>query len=140
MKYIVKVLFLIVLSVGVGVADEFKSVTTLKLKKDEYKTYMVRYDRFEKPFYFRWTLYVNGGLVVQRSYDRFPAQNILKLGYRNNSFKLYLKPKDSKLKVPYIMVKFVEFDSTNELAIFKLFISDEKEEVQIEELKAKKRD
>lgn len=121
-----------------ALSDEFRNVTTLKLKKDEYKTYIIRYDKVEKFFFFRWTLYVNNGLVVLQSYDRFPAQHVLKLGYRNNSFKVHLKTKDTYHKTPYILIKFDEFDPQKKLATLKMFLYDESLDIKMEEIKEKR--
>jgi len=107
----------------------------ISLQKDEQKKILVKYGKIEKLFKFSWTLYINGGLVVFRSYDRIVAQNVLYLRYPNNSFKFNIKPKESvSTQTPYILVKFKEFDYESDTAHFELFISDKKMEVMLENL------
>ena len=60
---------------------DFKQTTIIKLKKDEQKKFLVKYENFVKLFEFRWTLYKNNGLVIHRSYDKIVAQNILYTKY-----------------------------------------------------------
>ncbi len=113
-------------------ANEYKDIVTIKLKKDEHKKILVKYGTSEKLFKFRWTLYANGGLVVLRSYDKEVSQNVLYLRHKNQSFRLELKPKGADYyAVPYILVKFEEFDSKTNEAIFKLFLSDKNMQVNL---------
>ena len=107
----------------------------ISLKKDEQKKILVKYGKVEKLFKFRWTLYVNGGLVVFRSYDKIVAQNVLYLRYKNNCFRFDLMPKGtSSPYTPYILVKFKEFDFDTKEAHFELFISDKKMRILLENL------
>ena len=113
-------------------ANEFRDIVTIKLKKDEHKKILVKYGTSEKLFKFRWTLYANGGLVVLRSYDRVVAQNVLYLRHRNQSFRLELKPKGADYYlVPYVLVKFKEFDFETSEATFELFLSDKNMQVNL---------
>jgi hypothetical protein len=120
---------------GIIQANEYRDIVTIKLKKDEQKKILVKYGTSEKLFKFRWTLYVNGGLVVLRSYDRVVAQNVLYLRDRNRSFRLELKPKGADFyNVPYILVKFKEFDFETNEATFELFLSDKKSQIDLKYL------
>lgn len=107
----------------------------ISLKKDEQKKILVKYGKVEKLFKFSWTLYINGGLVVFRSYDKIVSQNILYLRYKNNSFKFNLKPKGTDFQyAPYILVKFKEFNYDTNEAHFELFVSDKKMQILLEYL------
>ena len=106
------------------------------LKKDEKKKILVKYDGNKKLFEFRWTLYKNGGLIIFRAYDKIVAQNILYLREKNQSFKVELKTRgEDYYEVPYILVKFKEFNHDEKKAIFELFIYDKKEQILLEYLK-----
>lgn len=107
----------------------------ISLKKDEQKKILVKYGKIEKLFKFSWTLYINGGLVVFKSYDRIVSQHILYLRYENSSFKFDLKPQESVTsRKPYILVKFKEFDYESGTAHFELFISDKNMQISLENL------
>lgn len=108
----------------------------IRLKKDEQKKILVKYDDKEKLFIFRWTLYKNGGLVMFRVYDKIVAQNVLYLRYQNESFRFDLKNRSLDAhEVPYILVKFKEFDEKKKEAVFDLFLFDKKKQVELEFLK-----
>ncbi len=116
-------------------ADQFLDVKVIKLKKDEQKKILVKYDEKEKLFKFRWTLYKNGGLVILRSYDQIVSQNILYLRNKNQSFRVYLQPKGARFyNVPYALVKFKEFDNETEEAVFELFLSDKNLQISLKYL------
>ncbi|MCK9454352.1 MAG: hypothetical protein WCY51_06290 [Sulfurimonas sp.] len=111
----------------------------MSLKKDEQKKILVKYDNKEKIFKLKWTLYKNGGLVISRSYDRVPAQNVLYLRHKNQSFRLELKTRGADFyNVPYILVKFKEFDQKKQEALFEIFLSDDKKQIVLEDLKTLK--
>ena len=127
---------LILLTFSVLSANEFRDIRKISLKKDEIKKIVVKYDGFEKLFKFRWTLYKNNALVVFHSYDQIVAQNILYSRYKNRSFVVELKPKGRDFyNVPYLLVKFKEFDSRKKEAVFELFLSDEMEQIVLKYLK-----
>jgi hypothetical protein len=133
------VIFSIVSSVSYTL--DFKQTKIIKLKKDEQKKILVKYENFEKLFEFRWTLYKNGGLIVHRSYDKIISQNILYKRYKNNFFRLELKSrgKSKSYSVPYLLVKFDEFDFQKDEAIFKIFLYDNTEDVKLEDINKSKR-
>ena len=138
MKYIFRIFLFLMLFSSVG-ANEYRYTKTIKLKKDECKKILVKYEKQEKLFKFRWTLYVNGGLVILRSYDRIVAQNILYKRYKNQSFIVYLKPKGTGFNMlPYMLIKFVEFDYETGEATFMLNLSDENLQVSLEDLEDNK--
>lgn len=138
MKFIFKVLVFIVLNVVYISANEYRYVETIKLSKDEHKKFLVKYDKSEKLFKFRWTLYSNNTLVLLRSYDRIVAQNVLYLKNNKRSIRVELKPRGQGFKnLPYVLIKFIEYDSSSNKAIFKLFLSDKESQVNLENLEDK---
>ena len=117
-------------------ANDFRDTREVSLQKDEQKKILVKYDSNERLFKFRWTLYANGGLVIHRSYDGVVAQNILYLRNKNQSFRLELKPRGADFyNVPYLLVKFKEFDYKKNKAKFELFLSDDKMQIELHDLK-----
>ncbi|HIP14893.1 MAG TPA: hypothetical protein EYG74_05340 [Sulfurimonas autotrophica] len=119
-------------------ANDWQEVKKISLKKDEQKKILVKYDNRTRLFKFRWTLYVNDGLVVLRSYDKTVAQNILYLNHKNQSFRVELKTRGADFyNVPYILVKFKEFDLKKNIAKFELYLSDDKDQIRLEILKNK---
>ena len=138
MKQIVHLFAVFILFCGVVEAVDFREVKKISLKKDETKKFLVKYGSRERLFTFRWTLYVNGGLVVFRSYDKRVAQNILYLNHTNQSFRVELKTRggDNYL-VPYLLVKFKKFDFEKNEAMFDLLLSDVKMQVSLEDLSKK---
>ncbi|WP_428737185.1 hypothetical protein [Sulfurimonas sp.] len=136
MRGILQIFITLILLFSVSFADEYKEVRKISLKKDEQKKILVKYENKEKLFTFRWTLYVNDGLVILRSYDKQVAQNVLQLNYKNQSFRFDVKPRGaSNFNVPYILVKFKEFDSKKNEAKFELYNFSNKVQVTLEELK-----
>lgn len=125
MKIFLQVFLLLSLSFSVVLADTFGDARTIRLKKDEVKKILVKYDKITKLFKFNWTLYHNNGLVIHRSYDKIVAQNILYLRHKNRSFRVNLTSKGAGYySLPYMLVKFKEFDYETDEAIFELFLSD----------------
>ena len=134
MRYVFQFFLLLIFFNNLS-ANEYRYTKSIELEKDECKKILVKYEKIEKLFKFRWTLFVNGGLVVLRSYDRIVAQNVLHLRHRNQSFRFNLKPKDSKFpRAPYILMKFVEFDYETNKASFMLYLSDKSLQVDLEDL------
>lgn len=136
MRLILRLFITLVLLFSVSEAIEFRDMQKISLKKDEQTKILVKYRNNIRLFKFRWTLYVNEGLVLFRSYGGEVAQNILYLNTRNQSFKVYLKTKGADhYEVPYILVKFKEFDYAKNSADFELFLSDKKSQIELEYLK-----
>ncbi len=136
MRLFIGIFLFLALSLSALHADEFRDIVTVSLKKDEVKKILVKYGSVSKVFKFRWTLYKNDGLIIHRSYDRVIAQNILYLSYKNESFRVVLKPKGADYyKVPYLLVQFKKFDFEKDEAIFDLLLSDKSMSVNLKHLK-----
>ena len=136
MKLFLQAFLFLSLNFSVVYADLFRDVTTITLKKDEQKKILVKYDDITKLFKFRWTLYKNEGLIIHRSYDRIVAQNILYLRHKNQSFRLELKPRGADFyNVPYVLVKFKEFNYETNEAVFELLLSDKSMSISLKHLK-----
>ena len=74
-------------------------------------------------------------MVIHRSYDRIVAQNILYLRHKNQSFRLELKPRGADYyNVPYVLVKFKEFNYETNEATFELFLSDKSMKISLKHL------
>jgi len=105
-------------------------IKEISLKKDEQKKILVKYESREKLFQFSWTLYINDGLVIHRSYDKIVAQNILYLNGINQSFRVELVTRGaSYYQPPYILVKFKEFNTKKNEALFQLYLYDRNSEI-----------
>jgi len=116
--------------------SDFRDLKQISLQKDVPKKILVKYAKYERLFKFRWTLYINDGLVVFRSYDKSVAQNILSLNHTNQSFRIELRPRGaSHHNVPYFLVKFKEFDYKKNEAVFELYLYDKDEEIVLKYLK-----
>ena len=136
MKLFLHIFVLLTFLASATLANDFKNITEVALKKDEFKNIFVKYASNKRLFKFRWTLYANGGLVIHRSYDTIVSQNILYLRRQNQSFRLELKSRGSdSYNVPYLLVKFKEFDLQKKEAKFELFLSDDKDQIVLEYLK-----
>jgi len=139
-KSILQIFVVVLLCNAALFANDLQEVKKISLKKDEQKKILVKYDNKKRLFKFRWTLYVNEGLVVLRSYDKTVAQNILYLNHKNQSFRVELKTRGSDFyNVPYILVKFKEFDFKKNIAKFVLYLSDDKEQIRLEIVKNKQK-
>lgn len=119
-------------------AMDYQDTVSIELEKDEQTRILVKYGNAQRLFKFRWTLYSNGGLVIFKSYDKIVSQNILRLRHKNQSFRVELKTRGaSNYIVPYVLVKFNEYDAETETAKFQLFLSDRNSEVNLEYLDEK---
>ena len=138
MKSILQIFVAVLLCKTALFANDLEEVKKISLKKDEQKKILVKYDNKTRLFKFRWTLYINEGLVVLRSYDKTVAQNILYLNHKNQSFRVELKTRGADFyNVPYILVKFKKFDFKKNIAKFGLYLSDNKDQIQLEIVKNK---
>ena len=136
MKKLLQVLLAVTLFLSVANANDFRKIIKISLKKDVQKKFLVKYAKSERLFKFRWTLYKNNGLVIFRSYDKKVAQNILYLNHTNQSFRVELKSRGADFySVPYVLVKFKEFDYETREAKFDLFLFDDKMQIELDELK-----
>ena len=140
MAAILRVILTVSLALSVTFANDLKLIKKINLKKDETKEILVKYATSQRLFKFRWTLYQNGGLVVHRSYDKYVAQNVLYLRHQNQSFRLKLKSNGvDAYNVPYLLVKFKEFNLKKREAEFELFLSDDKNQINLKYLKNSKK-
>ena len=136
MHTIIKVFLLLSVLSSTIFANDFKDVHKISLKKDEQTKILVKYNSQERLLKFRWTLFTNGGLVIHRSYDRAVSQNILYLNHKNQSFRVELKPRGADFyNVPYMLVKFKEFDYEKKEAHIEIFLSDERSQIELKYLK-----
>ena len=136
MRAFLQIFFIFLLLNNSIYASDLVVIKKISLEKDEKKNILVEYGSKKKLFSFRWTLFVNGGLVIHRSYDTIVSQNILYLNYQNQSFRVELKPSGADVfNVPYFLVKFKKFDFKKKEAEFDLFLSDDKNQVQLKYLK-----
>lgn len=95
----------------------------IELKKDEVSNFKIFDKVREKNFSFRWTLYINRGLILLSNYDGFPHQHILYKDYNRNSFQIPLHEKRSAL-----MVEFSEFNDQNRTAKFRVLFKNSRAE------------
>jgi hypothetical protein len=116
-------------------AVDFAQMKDITLKKDQMKKILVVYSNKEKVLKFRWTLFINNGLVIFRSYDRIVAQNILYQRYKNRSFRVELKTRGMDMyNVPYVLIRLKEFKYDTREAVFELLLSDASSAVQLKYL------
>jgi len=133
---VLKVFLLVVILNATLFANDFKDVHKISLKKDEQIKILVKYNSQERLLKFRWTLFSNGGLVLHRSYDREISQNILYLNHKNQSFRVELKPRGADFyNVPYMLVKFKEFDYEKKEARLEIYLSDDRNQLELKYLK-----
>ena len=130
-----RILFVFILFAYNIYATDLLNIKKYSLKKDETKKILVKYSSSQKVFEFRWTLYKNDGLVVLSSYDNFPSQHMLYLNHLNQTIRIFLKPKGAyEFNVPYMLLKFDDFDFANQKAKFSLWLFDVKQEIYIKYL------
>jgi len=108
--------------------DWWTSYASFVLKKDQIQHVKIveRVGGVHK-LAFRWTLYVNGGLVMHIAYDKRRYQSLLYLSYKRNAFRfdLFPKPKDAIYKpfeTPYALLVFKAFDKKKKEAWFDLLV------------------
>ncbi len=136
MRSILQVFIALLLSSSVVFGNDFRYMEKISLKKDDQKKILVKYAKYERLFKFRWTLYINDGLVVFHSYDKRVSQNILSLNHKNQSFRVELKPRGyDHYNVPYLLVKFKKFDYEKNKALFELYLWDEQSQIILKNLK-----
>lgn len=123
---------------------------TIELKKDELARYNIGIDDKTVTLDFRWTLYVNKGLVMLYTLDmsgfygedqntnkksryRFPKQNILYKDHKLDRFKLKLKNRaPNSHEEPYAVVVFKEFNNETKKAVFNVLMRDDFRSIQAE--------
>jgi len=119
--------------------NDFREVKKISLKKDEFVQIVVKYKNRERLFKLRWTLYKNNGLVIHRSYGKIVSQNILYKRHSNASIRVELKPKGADFyNVPYLLIKFRDFDIKKHEAMFEFYLSDDNMQINLKYLKNKR--
>ena len=105
----------------------------VELKKDELARYTLDIDDKIYNLDFRWTLFVNEGLVMLYKFNKFPYQNILYKDYKLKSFKIKLKNRaENAFYEPYALIVFEDFDTKTKKAKFTVLLMDEKRAIQAE--------
>ena len=138
MRTVLQVFLALSLLSSVTFANDFRELFKISLKKDEQKKILVKYANKDKLFEFRWTLYVNDGLVTLYKYDDFVAQNMLYLNHKNQSLRVKLRD-DGKnyYNPPYFLLKFKDFDAKKQEAKFELYLYDSEMQIELKFLKNK---
>ena len=135
MEHFLRFSFILLVVGGVVFGNDFRDMKKISLKKDVQKKILVKYAQYERLFTFRWTLYINDDLVLFHSYDKRVAQNILTLNHTNQSFRVELKPRGADFfNVPYLLVKFKEFDYKKNEALFEVYLWDKREQIELKYL------
>ena len=116
-------------------ANELLKVKEYHLKKDETKKILVKYASSEKLLTFRWTLYKNDALVVFSSYDQIVSQHLLYLNHTNQSLRVELVSRGAHdFVVPYMLIKFDDFDFAKHEAKISLWLYDKRHEIYLKYL------
>jgi len=138
MRAVLQVFLALGMLMSVTFANDFREVFKISLKKDEQKKILVKYANKEKLFEFRWTLYVNDGLVTLYKYDDFVAQNVLYLNHKNQSLRIKLRDDGQNYyNPPYFLLKFKDFDAKKQKAKFELYLYDNEMQIELKFLKNK---
>ena len=104
-------------------SPNWDSKEIIKLKKDEYYQKIIEDGVRKKRLYFRWTLYMNEGLVTHLNYDGFNHQFILYKHYGLNSFRLNLLPKSHYERDPsFMLLIFKDIDIIAGVVTLELYI------------------
>jgi len=109
------------------------------LKKDEVAKIKVikREDSSVRFIDLRWTLYVDGSLILLAKFDGFPTQYRLKQEYKRNSIKIYLRDDYvDGFKRAYLIVSFKDMNSNKAKLVAN--ITDVKKAFKIEFIDPKK--
>ena len=136
MKNILQIITLVFFLKSVVFATDFREVFKISLKKDEQTKILVKYADKKRLFEFRWTLYINEGLVTLYKYDGWVAQNVLSLNHKNQSLRIKLRDDGKNFyNPPYILLKFKAFDLQKRKAKFELYWYDPKMQTELKFLK-----
>lgn len=127
---------ILILALHVSMAQEWKRTDSVSLKKDQLERLLVKNGDSQRLLEFRWTLYTNDALVVLRNFDDRVSQHVLKLNHVNQSFRIELLPHTAyKVKVPYLLIKFTDFDFQKNEGQFDIYLQDDAQEIELEYLK-----
>ena len=139
MKLILRIFILILFVKSTIFAGDFREIFKFSLKKDQQKKILVKYANKEKLFEFRWTLYINEGLVTLSRYDGVVTQNLLYLNHKNQFFHIRLRDDGASFyNPPHFLLKFKAFDLKKREAKFELYWYDPKMQTELKFLKNKK--
>ena len=131
-----KSFLILCIALHVSFAEGWKTRKSISLKKDILERLLIKSEGSQRLLEFRWTLYANDNLIILRNFDDIVTQHVLKLNHINQSFRIeLLSPTAYKIKVPYILIKFTDFDYEKNESQFDIFLQDEEEEIQLEYLK-----
>ena len=120
---------------GTLLANELLKVKEYRLKKDETKKILVKYDSSEKLLTFRWTLYKNDALVVFSSFDQIVSQHLLYKNHTNQNIRLELISRGAHEYVePYMLIKFDDFDFAKHEAKISLWLYDKRHQIYLKYL------
>jgi len=111
----------------------WNSFDIVELKKDELARYNLVIDNKNFILEFRWTLFVNDGLVTLYRFNKFNKQTVLYNAYRQNGFRIYLKERaKDAMEMPYVYIVFSEFKKKKKRALFHVYLKDEKRTILVE--------
>ncbi len=128
---------IIMLIVTLPLLATWREHKEIALKKDQFERMVIKSDVGDRIFEFRWTLYSNTVLVVHSRFDGIVAQHLLKRNHTNQSFRLELLPRKAhKIKVPFLLVRFNDFDLEKREAHMGIYVKDDDEEIKWEYLKS----
>ncbi len=108
---------------------------TFPLKKDQIQHVQIHAKHRTFLLDFRWTLYVNGGLVMHVHYDGHAYQPLLYKDFRREAFRIDLFSKSDgmsspKVEMPHALLMFKAYDPGKKVAYLDMKIkSDERVEV-----------
>lgn len=103
----------------------WNALESVVIKKDQVAVFDVNIDQKIYQLRFRWTLFVNDGLVMLYDYRGFKNQNILYKGNPLDSFKIELRePKVSSGEKPFALLTFKDFNLTSKQATLEIGFRD----------------
>ncbi len=115
---------------------EWRQSEQVTLQKDEPLQLVVKTDAARRLLEFSWTLYTDDTLVVLKSFDERVSQHMLRRNHVNQGFRIPLLAYSArKVKVPYLLVRFSDFDYKKNEARFDIHLQDDDAEVLLEFVK-----
>ena len=115
---------------------QWRQSEQVMLAKDEPEQLLVKTDTARRLLEFRWTLYTDDTLVVLKSFDERVSQHLLRRNHVNQAFRIPLMAYSAtKVKVPYLLIRFSDFDYKKNEARFDIHLQDDDAEVLLEFVK-----
>jgi hypothetical protein len=134
---LLRLFFILSLCLHVSQATEWKNIKSVSLKKDQTYRVLIKSENSVRLLEFRWTLYINDILTVLENFDDLVTQRSLKLNHTNQSFRIDLLARTAtKIIIPYLLIKFTEYDYKKNESKFDIFLKDSEEEIKLEYLKS----